>query len=241
MPKYHKIHSIYKRYSKDKLDRLQESGIDTSNIEKNSFILNEYSRPEFESLKNIEWQFTEKVDGTNIRIRYNEEFGVEFLGRTEKSQTPKKLLDKLAEIFPKSKFEEVFPDLNKHTLEDDKVWNPTFVTLYGEGYGASIQKGGGGYIKDGVGFILFDVRIGHMWLRRDSIQQIASQLGLPIVPIIGEGTLEDGINLCREGFSSHLRSSKPEGLIAKPKVELLDRRGQRIITKIKLCDFETND
>ena len=29
-----------------------------------------------------------------------------------------------------------------------------------------------------------------------------------------------------------------EGLVGKPLVELTDRRGKRIITKVKICDFE---
>jgi len=55
--------------------------------------------------------------------------------------------------------------------------------------------------------------------------------------VVGEGTLQQGIEMCKEGFESKLRITPPEGIIAKPKNELLDQRGQRIITKIKLKDL----
>lgn len=248
-PEYHKIQSIYKRYTPDVLKKLQEEGTDISDIKKGSFIVGEYTLPEFELLKDITWEFTEKVDGTNIRLSLEpepaldekgipkindfgevmEESGDHRLyieGRTSRAQIPVKLTEAIHNLLPVSKFKEVFEN------------NPTWAYLYGEGYGASIQKGGGDYLPDGVSFILFDVRVGNTWLRRDSVEELGKQLGLKVVPVLGEGTLEDGIKMCREGFKSQLRDSEPEGIIARPKHELLDRRGRRIITKIKLCDFK---
>jgi len=112
--------------------------------------------------------------------------------------------------------------------------------LIGEGCGRKIQKNGHQYLineEDEADFILFDIRIGHTWLRRESIEEIAGKLGLRIAPIIGYGTLDDAIQLCKEGFKDPIREVEPEGLVCKPKEELLDRRGHRIITKVKLCDF----
>jgi hypothetical protein len=108
--------------------------------------------------------------------------------------------------------------------------------MYGEGYGRKIQKGSG-YIPDGVGFILFDTFIEGWWLLRDALERIAERASIPIVPIIGEGTLDDAISLCRFGFKSVLRTEAPEGIVLKPKVELKARNGERIITKLKLVDF----
>ena len=66
MEPYHKIQSIFKR--------------DAENGYK---FTSEYSCPEFEYLQNNEWEFTEKVDGTNIRIIWDGQDGLRIAGRTE--------------------------------------------------------------------------------------------------------------------------------------------------------------
>jgi hypothetical protein len=109
--------------------------------------------------------------------------------------------------------------------------------LYGEGYGAKIQKIGGLYRPD-QDFVLFDVRIGEWWLQRADVEDIAQKLELDIVPIIGEGTLHDAVAVAKEGFNSTWGNFQAEGIVARPKVELKTRNGQRIITKIKCCDFQ---
>lgn len=202
MEEYHKIQSVYKRDEKT-----------------HRFIEGEWSLPEFSYLQYTGWEFTEKVDGTNIRVS-NAEGVVRVGGRTDNAQIPATLVARLQEMFPIEKFEGL-PSL----------------TLYGEGYGAKIQKGGGDYIPDGCSFILFDVCIDGWWLRSKDVYDIAAKLGINCVPIIGHGTLHDAIQLCRDGFASKLKSSAPEGLVCRPTVELRDRAGRRIITKIKLKDF----
>jgi len=69
---------------------------------------------------------------------------------------------------------------------------------------------------------------------------ICKRFGIKVVPIVGEGTLEEAIELTRIGMPSHI-SEVPqlmEGIVATPKVELLQRNGARIITKIKHKDFK---
>ena len=88
----------------------------------------------FEFLKSNDWVFREKVDGTNIRVMWSSLLkGVAFGGKTDDAQLPVNLLYKSQQRFDgtvnKRKFEAIFPD--------------TDVCLYGEGYGAKIQKGGG--------------------------------------------------------------------------------------------------
>ena len=112
-----------------------------------------------------------------------------------------------------------------------------FVCLYGEGYGNRIQKVGKHYLSDSVGFILFDVRVGKFWLKRIDVENIASKMGVPVVPIIGAGTLLEAIEFVREGFHSSVGSLQAEGLVCRPKVEMFDRQGKRIIAKIKSKDF----
>jgi hypothetical protein len=126
------------------------------------------------------------------------------------------------------------------------------VTLYGEGFGPKIQ-GGGKYISD-HSFVLFDVKIGDFWLYRKDVDDIAQKLGIESVPTIGHGTLQDAVEIVSTGitFNPHgavvrwgrggLQSAwgnfEAEGIVARPLVPLFDRKGGRIITKIKAVDFK---
>ena len=53
MKEYHKIQTVYLRDPETKYKTL---------------LVGQYAKPEFAYLANNEWVFTEKVDGTNIRI-----------------------------------------------------------------------------------------------------------------------------------------------------------------------------
>lgn len=210
-PEYHKIQSIYKR---------EPDG-------KRRIIEGEWSLPEFAYLANNEWTFTEKVDGTNIRVQYQapddilrSSDGVTFGGRTANAQIPAPLVKRLSERFT--------PDVMRSVFDRD-------VVLYGEGYGAGIQKGGG-YRAD-QDFILFDVRIGRWWLDRAAVDEIAQRLGIEAVPIVGRGTLLDAVHMAREGMTSRIGTAQSEGIVARPSVEMLARGGDRIIAKIKTRDF----
>ncbi len=215
MKQYHKIQSIFKR--------------DMDNGAR--FIIGEYSLPELEYLKDNQWVFTEKIDGTNIRIMWDGE-KVVFGGKSDNASIPVFLLYKLQELFEGTAKRQLFKEVFVNTTDE-----PTQVCLYGEGYGAKIQKGGGNYIKDGVDFILFDVKIGNTWLERENVKEIADKLGLKTVKIIGEGTLDEAMEIVKIGFNSQFGMFIAEGIVARPKVEMLDRRGHRIITKIKYRDF----
>ncbi|QEP41893.1 hypothetical protein D5085_01260 [Ectothiorhodospiraceae bacterium BW-2] len=204
---YHKIQTVYLRDPATKHKTLLEG---------------QFAKPEFEYLKNNIWVFTEKVDGTNIRVQWDGDH-VSFAGKTDHAETPKFLLDKLDELFTAEAFA-------MHKLPP--------LCLYGEGYGAKIQKGGGNYIPDGVSFILFDINIDGIWLERQNVEDIAQKLVIDSVPMIGEGTLLEGIERVKNGYDSRLRLTPPEGLVMRPKVELVNRRGERVITKIKINDFE---
>ena len=181
----------------------------------------DFSKPEFEYLKKNTWIFTEKVDGTNIRIIWDME-RVRFAGKTDNAQIPAFLYDRLTELFDKDLFLEKFS---------------CPVCLYGEGYGAKIQKGGENYKMGGVDFVLFDVLIDGWWLERKNFEEIAGSLGIKIVPIIGEGDLFDLKDLVLSGFNSRWGNFQAEGIVAKPKMELKARNGERIITKLKHKDF----
>jgi len=210
MSEYHKIQTIYQR--------------DMSRPRK-PLIEGRWTLPEFEYLAANPWTFTEKVDGTNIRVMF-EGGRVGFGGRTDAADIPPMLLTRLEQRFlPMAELlGEVFGDET--------------VVLYGEGYGARIQKVGALYRPD-VDFVLFDVRVGQWWLRRGDVEDVAVRLGIDIVPIIGEGTLFDAVAMAKSGIRSRWGDFEAEGIVARPKVELRSRAGHRIIAKIKCRDFAT--
>jgi len=217
MNQYHKIQSLYKRDQKGKM------------------LFGEYSLPEFDYLKDNMWELTEKVDGTNIRVYYTgcEMYGDDmgFGGKTDNAQIPAHLVNRLNELFWIDKLRDAFPsDLPEDV--DRKI------CLYGEGFGVKIQKGGGNYIPDGVDFVLFDVKIGDWWLKREDVEDVASKLGINTVPVLCFGTLEFMEKLCEDGFKSQWGDFIAEGIVARPQVELRDRAGHRIITKLKHKDFQ---
>lgn len=207
MKEYDKIQTVFKR--------------DMSNNGK-TLLMDQYSLPEFEFLQTVPWVFTEKVDGTNIRVMI-EDGRVSFGGKTDNAQIPAALVGRLRAIF----------DPQAELLGN---MFPSGGCLYGEGYGPKIQKGGGNY-GTAQDFVLFDVKVGQWWLERHNVENVASQLGLRIVPIIGEGTIADMVELTRAGITSTWGDFAAEGIVARPKVELRTRNNDRIITKLKTRDF----
>lgn len=208
---YHKIQTVFLRNPDTKFKTLLEG---------------QWAQPEFEYLAQNRWVFTEKVDGTNIRVGIDPRMGdaaITFGGRTDNAQIPTHLLAVLEQMFlpQRDRLVEMFPDGG---------------TLYGEGYGAKIQKGGGNYRPD-QSFVLFDVVVGPRWLRRGDVGDIASKIGIDAVPIIGSGTLYSMVDMARHGFYSAWGQFLAEGIVARPEIELCSRHGNRIITKIKMKDF----
>lgn len=189
----------------------------------NQFIIGQWSIPSLEYLCNLEWTWDEKIDGTNIRIIWDGS-SRKFGGRTDNAQIPAYLYQRLETLFTNEKLKEIFGE------------SPA--TLYGEGFGAKIQKGGGSYIPDGVDFILFDALIGSFWLERQDVEDIAQKLGLRITTLVGSGPISSAIEFVKGGFKSVIGTAQAEGLILRPKVQLFDRKGHRIITKVKTKDFK---
>lgn len=215
---YHKIPGPFKRH--------------VTGPNKNQVIPWAWTSPELEVLSEIPWQFTEKVDGTNIRVIWDGH-KPEFRGRTDKAQLPPTLLKALIEMFPEELLEQKF-------THDS-------VILFGEGYGPGIQKGGGRY-RDDPSFILFDVKIGDWWLLRKDVEDIATALGIDYVPLIAEQTLSQAIRCMADvPFYSRIQKIKPrgeeeplfigEGIVGTPGVPLFNRKGDRIIVKLKGCDL----
>lgn len=207
MVEYHKIETVFAR--------------DVDGTKK--LISGKYRNPTVEFLKDNTWVCTEKIDGTNIRVHWDGH-KVEFGGRTERAQIPSPLVNKLNELFGGHVNEEIF----------EQKFGESDVILFGEGYGKGIQNGGA--YRDDVDFILFDVLIGGMYLERHNVEDIAKTFGVDVVPIILEGTLDDAISFVQQRPKSTIGSSDMEGLVCRPKVEVRDRRGDRVIVKVKVKD-----
>lgn len=193
----------------------------------------QWAEPEFEYLANNEWVWTEKVDGTNIRVMWDGK-SVSFGGKTDDAQMYVPLLSKLQETFDTTPKRQLFKQIFGEQQEGAEAIQ---VCLYGEGYGAKIQKGGGNYRADGVDFVLFDVKVGDWWLQRKDVEDIAVKLGIKVVPIVGRGSLLEAVEMVKGGFHSQWGDFASEGLVCRPAVEMKTRRGDRIITKIKCRDF----
>ena len=211
MKEYHKIPNIYIRST------------ETKKIERG-----QYTSDELALLRNIEWLFTEKVDGTNIRIVWDGH-KVEIKGRTDKAQIPSALLNRLMELFGGEANEQIF----------EQNFGDKEVMLVGEGYGAKIQGCGGLYRPD-QDFILFDVMIGGNYQSREAVENIAKYFNLEVVPIVFAGTLEEGVEFVKSQPKSRVAKEElvMEGVVGRPAVELQDRCGNRIIVKIKTHDFK---
>ena len=211
---YDKINSLFKR---------DEYGL---------IIPSNYSENEFAFLATLNWECTEKIDGTNTRIELSrdslgDKFKIEFGGRTNKAVMQSNVIELMNSRFKNIDYESIFT----------KAYS---VTIFGEAYGDKIQSVGSRYIKNGNNFIIFDIRVGNYWLLRKDIKDIAEKMNADVVPLIGYYDLRDAITIVAEGFKSRISEDNTlnaEGLVLKNPLGLIDRNGNRIITKLKTSDF----
>lgn len=214
---YHKIETLFERDEK--------------------FVVTEKLRnPVYGAFKS--WHVTEKIDGTNIRITLTEEGKVVLDGRTDNAQIPADLIRYLYETFPANKMQAAF-----WHADNAGETKPVRAILYGEGYGAGIQKGGGLYRKDKA-FRLFDVLVNDKhWLDWPNIEDVASKLEIKTAPYLGHFSLEEIVASVKRGVPSivavHDSGQKrmAEGVIGRTIEPLFDRRGKRVILKLKTSDF----
>lgn len=216
MSEYHKIETLYER---DEKTFFVKPGV--------------YKNRTYSLLKS--WRWTEKVDGTNIRVIWKPAItdgekgrpeSLTFGGKSDNAQIHADLIKWLYESVSTERLREIFP-------AEDAV-------IYGEGYGAGIQKGGGDYspVKK---LIVFDVLVGgKWWLSHENVSDVAQKLGLAVVPDFGEMTLEQATEFVRQGFKSQCAvnaGKDAEGLVGRPLECLFDKKGARLIVKLKTKDF----
>jgi hypothetical protein len=249
---YQKINTLYKR--------------DINNIIMQHY---DWSCEEFEYLRGCLWDASEKIDGTNMRIEVVQhpvykfatddiiavQFDVTIKGKTDNAQIPPHLDKYMKETFTDDK---VFASLGIKEYIPREEWAeygwcvskedptpmyekiPEKYTLYGEGYGMKIQKGGGRYLSNSVSFRGFDVKVNDTYLLRDNAMEVFKKLGADTVPYFGRMTIDEAIEKVRKGFVSEIsedRTLMAEGLVLSSPLGLKNRRGERLIVKIKYGDF----
>ena len=180
------------------------------------------------------WILTEKIDGTNIRIIYTPDDKLLIRGRTDRASIPTFLLEELQNIFTIDKVKSILDNPIEKGL-----------CLYGEGYGAKIQKGGGNYNQYNS-FRLFDIWIDGWWLEWDSVVETAEKLNIKTVPLLGVAPMDikEAVSLVKDNFLSEVANEegitghKAEGIVARAYPTMLFRRGNTIKWKLKVKDYE---
>lgn len=215
---YTKINTLYKR------------------DEKGNIILGDFSRPEFAYLYDNKWRGFYKVDGTCMSY-YWDGHELQIHGKTEKANISSKLNTAMQNLLSVEKLQEVFPI--KYDEEGNEI--PFMVRIYGEGYGVGIQKCGGSYSRTENKFIVFDIMINGFWLEWEDVCDICSRLNLETVTDLGEMTLREAEAMVIKGFKSPIADNKEldaEGIVLRPLVQLFNKKGERIMVKIKTCDYK---
>lgn len=213
MIEYNKITTIYER-----------------NMDGSKKLINgKFSDPTVEFLANNTWVWTEKVDGTNVRIHWDGH-KVEFGGRTDAAQIPAHLVNRLNELFGGEENAQIF----------EQTFGEKEVTLFGEGYGCKINSGGDYTDGKSVDVILFDMLISGNYQPRESVESIAQAFNVKIVPIVGSGTLAEAVEFVKSKPKTMLgnKTKDMEGVVCRPQIEMRDRCGKRVIVKIKYKDFD---
>lgn len=214
MKTYEKIETVYKR--------------DIEGTKK--LVEGAYRSEELAYLKDNLWEWTEKIDGTNIRVHWDGH-GVEFGGRTERANIPADLVNRLNALFSGETNAQIF----------EQTFGERDVILFGEGYGRKVQGVGSLYKPDGVDFILFDVFIQganvSYYLPRTAVDGIAKAFGIQSVPVVLRGTIDNAIDFVRSKPRSTIGTAPMEGVVGRPMTELKNAYGERLIVKVKVRDF----
>ena len=251
---YQKINTIFKRDANNVIMPYDEFAVPELEWMRNCKFDAEEKVDGMNTRIEVTREFITSDIGNNIGIKWN----VAYKGKTDNAQIPKMLYtylttelteDKVLNALGLSKEMYVTDELmqektwsvlntqfNVYELDETKI--PKRYTLYGEGYGAGIQSGG--YYRKDNSFIGFDVKVDNMYLLRENRDEIFKKLGVDIVPFVGKFTIDEAIEYVKKGFNSNIAEEThlAEGLVLRTPIGLQSRRGERIIFKVKTCDFQ---
>ena len=247
-PKYPKIQSLFKRYN---------STEDRTRI--GEWIPGEYSTREFQFLQSNHWMWTEKVDGTNVRVSFDSDHRILIGGKTDAAVMPPGLMEGVYKAL--KAYDGVYFDRERLSSFSESL---STIVIYGEGYGAGIQKVGSEYRAD-KSFIAYDIFVktgapddiyeGY-WLPRPISHAILRAADIPVVPGGYDLAPRTSQNICAmtlpgilqfmmrrtgEGVSDRSQVGNKdklfvEGYVGVPEVPMFDARGGRIIVKLTYPD-----
>lgn len=213
-----------------------------------------WSKPEFKMLQDIKWSWTQKIDGTNVRVFWNGD-KVEIFGHTDKTQFNERTMTWLKNTFCTPEAETVFEDLYGE--------NP--VNVFGEFVSKDTNQN---YGYPNGAFFVFDVQseTSKCFWGRDAVKTVAERFNVFAVQELLVGSIREAVKFVKiankvwnkefinsgavYGFDA---SDEPhiyyvenplgkyplEGLVGRPYFEeLRNNKGERVITKVKCKDFE---
>ena len=166
----------------------------------------------------------EKIHGTSAHIRWNGEKISYFSG----GETHEKFIA----LFNTPELIRIFKEIIGNAL----------CIIYGEAHGGKQQGMSHIYGKE-IKFVVFDVKIGDLWLDVPKAESVTKQLGLEFVhyakittdlQAIDAERDADSIQAIRNGVGS---GKMREGVVLRPLIELRKNNGDRIIAKHKRTEF----
>ena len=184
-----------------------------------------YREPELEYLAKNLWVYKRKLNGENMRVLWNGEQAI-WNGKTNDFETDAETTEYMNTTF----LEEVF---------EEKFGHEKQVLLFGERMAPKTQ--GNELGLESVEFVLFDVKIGDTWLAPENLRAIAKYFGLRTCYDFMRPedekrnyaqTLENLIDEVAKG-----RFENWEGIVASPATGLYNRKGERLICKIKNHEY----
>lgn len=167
----------------------------------------------------------EKVDGCSAWLDYRENNLFYHTGCGNKAGFPK-LFD----------HEKLLAYMREHFGSKD-------VTLYGEHYGGSIQNNHQFMYGKEQDFIMFDIKVGDVWLSFDKVKKLGKAMGIPVVNGVLVKATKDMLDKVRtapsdlsikKGCGKRMR----EGIVIRPLEEFTSNNGDRVIAKYKNEEFE---
>ena len=149
---------------------------------------------------------------------------------------------KFWEVNPKDKFDTFNTVIPTKEGQYEVSLEEVPIYIYGEYFGEGIQKCGKRYIEKGNDFVVFDINQQGWWTPKDVRDSMCETLGLKQVPFIGNLTLKDIELMVRVGFKTKIDNAADpnlieEGIVARPTIPLFDGGKNRVIVKVKYCDY----
>jgi hypothetical protein len=183
----------------------------------------------------------EKIHGTSTHISYSPEERIVVGGD---SLTEDKFIGALKFFSGGENYENFVKLFDKEKLEE--IFHERFgllpVTVYGEAYGGKQQGMSATYGKD-LRFVVFDVKVGDLWLDVPKRHNVAIGLGLDFVDYELIPTTQEALDAERDKPSTQAirngmgNDKMREGIVLCPPFEVRLNNNERLIAKYKRPEF----